>query len=48
MLTRRPSIGRIDWLALPLHPLGMAAFPGAFLFAGNAVLTYNLVEYRRG
>lgn len=42
MLTRRPSIGRIDWLALPLHPLGMAAFPVVFLFAENAVQQVTL------
>lgn len=35
MLTRRPSIGRIDWATLPIHPLGMAAFPVVFLFAEN-------------
>ena len=42
MLTRRPSIGRVDWPSLPLHPIGVAAFPVVFLFAENVVQQISL------
>jgi hypothetical protein len=43
MVTRRPSIGRVDWATLPVHPLGAAAFPVVFLFAENAADQLTLV-----
>ncbi|HEX2195189.1 MAG TPA: sulfatase-like hydrolase/transferase [Candidatus Limnocylindria bacterium] len=42
MLTRRPREGRVDWRTLPVHPLGMAAFPVLFLFAENVVQQVTL------
>jgi hypothetical protein len=42
MVARRPSFGRIDWPTVPLHPLGMAAFPVVFLFAENAAQQVSL------
>lgn len=42
MLTRRPSIGRIDWPTIPVHPLAAAAFPVIFLFAENVVQQVTL------
>jgi hypothetical protein len=42
MLTRRRSIGRVDWTVVPIHPIGLAAFPVLFLFAENAVQQISL------
>lgn len=42
MLARRPSIGRVDWPSVPLHPVGVAAFPVVFLFAENVVQQISL------
>ncbi|HYM52030.1 MAG TPA: hypothetical protein VEW45_00930, partial [Candidatus Dormibacteraeota bacterium] len=42
MLTRASQFRRLDWLALPIHPLLIAAFPVLFLFAQNAVQQVTL------
>jgi hypothetical protein len=42
MLTRPGPFWRLDWSALPLHPLLIAAFPVLFLFVQNAVQQVTL------
>jgi hypothetical protein len=42
MLTPGGTIRRIDWSALPLHPILIAAFPVLFLFVENAVQQVTL------
>jgi hypothetical protein len=42
MLTPEGPIRRLDWSALPLHPLLIAAFPVLFLFVENAVQQVTL------
>jgi hypothetical protein len=42
MLTRDGPIRRLDWSALPLHPILIASFPVLFLFVQNAVQQVTL------
>ncbi|HTE64956.1 MAG TPA: hypothetical protein VK736_01690, partial [Candidatus Binatia bacterium] len=42
MLTRDGPIRRLDWSALPLHPILISAFPVLFLFVENAVQQVTL------
>ena len=42
MLTRDGPLRRLDWLALPVHPVLIAAFPVLFLFVENAVQQVTL------
>jgi hypothetical protein len=42
MVTRARPSGRVDWSALPFHPILIAIFPVVFLFVQNAVQQVTL------